>query len=214
MIDIKMDEPVQFMTAIEHVKVQIKELEKKLYQLEREEQQNAKSPAEQAYKKVYGKYPPDISPETGLSYLFWDVFEKGYNAGKGESEEKEISEEVKGLQEKEWSIQVKAPQESAHEPGEKIHEEMEEFLKEKNKKPYIPIKDSPYKWICSSFSEKLGNKKLYDVLKMEYNFSSDQAEDICVTIEEWLPKPQNLAWTDSYSMGHRDALDMVRLLLM
>ena len=63
------------MTEIEKVKAEIKVLEAKLSLLE--EMENYKSPAEEAYKRVYGNYP-DTCIGTGFSYVYWDVFQKGY----------------------------------------------------------------------------------------------------------------------------------------
>jgi hypothetical protein len=42
-----------------------------------------KTPCEEAHKKVYGHYP-DTGIGNGHSYIWWDVFKKGYNAAKEE----------------------------------------------------------------------------------------------------------------------------------
>jgi len=68
-----LSEPVQYetpMTEIEALKAQIKVLEAKLSLLE--EIEKHKSPAEEAYKRVYGNYP------TGE--YSWIVFKKGYKS--------------------------------------------------------------------------------------------------------------------------------------
>jgi hypothetical protein len=68
-----LSEPVQYetpMTEIEELKAQIKVLEAKLSLLE--EIEKHKSPAEEAYKRVYGNYP------TGE--YSWIVFKKGYKS--------------------------------------------------------------------------------------------------------------------------------------
>lgn len=76
-LHIKMDEPVQYETPmteneeeIEKVKAQIKVLEKKLSFLE--ELEKTKSPAEEAYKRVYGNYPK--------SEAVWNIFQEAYEA--------------------------------------------------------------------------------------------------------------------------------------
>ena len=66
---------------IEKTKAVIKVLEAKLSFLE--ELQNHKTLCEEAYKKVYGNYP-DTGIGNGHSYIWWDVFKKGYNAAKEE----------------------------------------------------------------------------------------------------------------------------------
>jgi hypothetical protein len=45
--------------------------------------ENHKTPCEEAHKKVYGHYP-DTGIGNGYSYIWWDVFQKGYNAAKGD----------------------------------------------------------------------------------------------------------------------------------
>lgn len=46
--------------------------------------ENHKTPCEEAHKKVYGHYP-DTGIGNGYSYIWWDVFQKGYNAAKEET---------------------------------------------------------------------------------------------------------------------------------
>lgn len=67
------------MTEIEKVKSEIKVLEAKLSLLEGME--NHKSPAEEAYKRVYGGYPDTSTDGDGNYYhISWGYFEQGYNA--------------------------------------------------------------------------------------------------------------------------------------
>ena len=62
-----------------------------------------KSPAEEAYKKVYGSYP--------MGEPFWIVFEKGYNASQEDYKVGEF-------------------QPTPQERGERVHKEMEELVRE------------------------------------------------------------------------------------
>jgi len=97
-----LSEPVQYetpMTEIEALKAQIKVLEAKLSLLE--EIEKHKSPAEEAYKRVYGNYP------TGE--YSWIVFKKGY---------KSAQEDYK----------VGKFQPTPQERGEQVHKEMEELI--------------------------------------------------------------------------------------
>jgi len=64
------------MTEIEKTEGEIKVLQAKLELLK--EMEKHKSPAEEAYKRVYGNYP-DTGICNGMSYVWWDVFCKGYN---------------------------------------------------------------------------------------------------------------------------------------
>jgi hypothetical protein len=65
--------------TIQTVKEDIALLQEKLKKLE--EMEKHKSPVEEAYKRVYGNYP-DTGICNGMSYVWWDVFCKGYNASK------------------------------------------------------------------------------------------------------------------------------------
>jgi len=64
---------------IEKTEGEIKVLQAKLELLK--EMKKHKSPVEEAYKRVYGNYP-DTGICNGMSYVWWDVFCKGYNASK------------------------------------------------------------------------------------------------------------------------------------
>jgi hypothetical protein len=65
-----------FSNEIQQTKEDIALLQEKLKKLE--EMEKHKSPVEEAYKRVYGWYP-DTGICNGMSYVWWDVFCKGYN---------------------------------------------------------------------------------------------------------------------------------------
>ena len=96
----QMDEPVKYetpMTATEDLKAQIKVLTAKLALLE--EMDKHKSPAEIAYKKVYGAYP--------MGETSWIIFKKGYEEAQ-EDYKVEEPEELKTLYqmfyENDWNV--------------------------------------------------------------------------------------------------------------
>jgi hypothetical protein len=62
--------------TIQQLKENIAILQEKLQKLE--EPQRTKSPAEEAFKRVYYRYPDKLDVEHGV----WDIFEKGYNTSK------------------------------------------------------------------------------------------------------------------------------------
>jgi hypothetical protein len=62
--------------TIQQLKEDIAILQEKLQKLE--ELQRTKSPAEEAFKRVYYRYPDKLDVEHGV----WDIFEKGYNTSK------------------------------------------------------------------------------------------------------------------------------------
>lgn len=106
---------------IEEVKAQLKVLEKKLALLE--ELEKTKTPCEEAYKRVYGKYPVEevsenLTAEDNWNVVSWSAFQNGYNAAYEEKVEEEGTwnydpdakfrkqEEVNTLQEKEWTYKI------------------------------------------------------------------------------------------------------------
>ena len=101
------------MTEIEEVKAQIKVLEKKLSFLE--ELEKTKSPVEEAYKRVYGKYPVEevsenLTAEDNWNVISWSAFQDGYIASQKD-------------------YKVGEYQETAQERGERVHNEMEETIR-------------------------------------------------------------------------------------
>ena len=68
------------MTEIEKTEGEIKVLQAKLELLK--EMEKHKSPAEEAYKEVYGWYPPTTSSVSNYEDNRWSAFQNGYNASK------------------------------------------------------------------------------------------------------------------------------------
>ena len=72
-----------------------------------------KSPAEEAYKRVYGAYPPTTSSVSNYEDNRWRAFQNGYNAAYEEKVvEKETEPEddewtIEKLQEKNWYVDAK-----------------------------------------------------------------------------------------------------------
>lgn len=66
------------LNEIEKTKEEIKVLETKLSLLEKIEK-HKKSPAEEAYKRVFGKYPGDGFSWTVEDERCWHMFRKGYD---------------------------------------------------------------------------------------------------------------------------------------
>jgi hypothetical protein len=80
--------------TIQTLKEDIAILQEKLQKLE--ELQRTKSPVEEAYKKVYGAYPPTTPSVSNFEDTRWSVFQAGYNASKV-SETPQEPEELKTL---------------------------------------------------------------------------------------------------------------------
>jgi hypothetical protein len=95
---------------IQQLKEDIAINKEKLQKLE--ELQRTKSPAEEAFKKVFRYYPYEKDFREGI----WFGFEKGYNAS--QEPEKEQKWEVEKLQEKNWYVDAKDLIESETSPQE------------------------------------------------------------------------------------------------
>jgi len=74
------------MTEIEKIEEQIQVFQAKLDLLK--EMENHKSPAEEAYKRVYGWYPPTTPSVSNYEDNRWSAFQNGYNASKEDLEPK------------------------------------------------------------------------------------------------------------------------------
>jgi len=116
---------VKKMTEIEKTEGEIKVLQAKLELLK--EMEKHKSPAEEAYKRVYGNYP-DTGICNGMSYVWWDVFCKGYNASK---EDYKVGEYQPKEKEQKWDV----VRESVKWCEEHRDESVEDYLK-----PHTPDK--------------------------------------------------------------------------
>ena len=81
---------IKKMTEIEKTEGEIKVLQAKLELLK--EMENHKSPAEEAYKAVYGWHPPTTPSVSNYEDNRWSAFQKGYNASK---EDCKVEEEPK-----------------------------------------------------------------------------------------------------------------------
>ena len=68
------------MTEIEKTEGEIKVLQAKLELLK--EMENHKTPCEEAFKRVYGCYPPTTPSVSNSEDERWSNFQKGYNASK------------------------------------------------------------------------------------------------------------------------------------
>ena len=84
-----------FNNEIEKTKAKIKMLEKKLSFLE--ELYQTKSPVEEAFKRVYGRYPVTDIADTCWDGSTWTNFEQGYNAAYEEKVAQEPEEEPEEL---------------------------------------------------------------------------------------------------------------------
>ena len=107
-----MDEPVQYetpMTVIEDIEAQIKVLQSKLEFYK--ELERTKTPCEEAYKRVYGRYPVTNIGDTCWDGSTWEDFQAGYKSAQKDYKVGEF-------------------QETAQERGERLHKDVERCVRE------------------------------------------------------------------------------------
>jgi hypothetical protein len=100
---------IKNLNSVESIKAEIKVLQSKLEFYE--ELEKTKSSVEEAYKRVYGAYPPTTPSVSNFEDTRWSVFQAGYNAAYEEKvaqEPEEEPEELKTLYqmfyENDWNV--------------------------------------------------------------------------------------------------------------
>jgi hypothetical protein len=183
-----------------------------------------KSPAEEAYKEVYGWYPPTTSSVSNYEDNRWSAFQNGYNAAqKPEKEQKwdvvresvkwceehpdesvedwvkpqteKVSNEVKKLQEKNWYVDAK---------------DLIEWDKKDNPKPMDDV--------VNKLVKKYQAQKLWNMVRDELGYSIDCCDEIVNLVEKWLPKEQSAAGSQNVDTellvdGHNHCLNKMKEML-
>jgi hypothetical protein len=205
------------MTEIEEVKAQIKMLEKKLSFLE--ELEKTKTPVEEAYKRVYGNYP--MTDDTDGD---WENFQAGYKSAQkdykvGEWEPTPQTPEqttqslkeafVKAQQTENW----KELQKKIDAPAEGIYDNIDvnKLLKK--------WEENPPEFLKFELGQSLTNL-IYDWWEDVFTTNSNDdmetsIEDLVTQIDEWLPKEQSAAGSQSIGVeelvqGFNDCLKKIK----
>jgi len=178
------------MTEIEHLKEQIKVLEKKLSLLE--EIENHKTPCEKAYRDAYGSYPVTDDMSGGdMDYVSWDAFQKGYNASK----------------------------ETAQERGERVHNEMEKVFDGYEVVEYQePVKDDFIDKMVAELKGQTLYDICMTWWGRVFDNNDDMEtciDDLVDNIDYWLPKEQSAAgsqnaYVESAVEGYNDCLNKIK----
>ena len=220
------------MNEIEKTEGEIKVLQAKLELLK--EMEKHKSPAEEAYKRVYGNYP-DTGICNGMSYVWWDVFCKGYNASK---EDYKVGEYQPKEKEQKWDVVRESVKWCKEHPDESVKwckehpdESVEDYLK-----PHTPEKTEQLlreafqkvqqteEWketqrkIDSNYDkmvEERKSQKLWNMVRDELGYSIDCCDEIVDLVEKWLPKPQSAAGSQNVDTellvdGFNDCLTKIK----
>jgi len=137
-----------------------------------------KSPAEEAYKEIYGNYP--------MGEPFWIVFEKGYEAAeKSKVEPSLINCVLEGNPPNGYSYW----NEWFRELGSKgILHNLKISSKELNEKVKEPTK--PMDEVVERLLKKYQEQKLYNRL-FEFNYDKEDCDWILGIVEDWIPDEQS-----------------------
>jgi len=190
------------MNEIEKTEGEIKVLQAKLELLK--EMEKHKSPCEEAYKRVYGNYP-DTGICNGMSYVWWDVFCKGYNASK---EDYKVGEYQPSPQTPEQvadglrDAMRQAKEEGVFdEPTKPMNEVVDRMVKEWEENPPEFLKFELGKTL-----EALITRWWCDVFTTHEDWDMETAiDDLCDRVELWLPKSQSAS--GSQSLGVEDMVE-------
>ena len=192
-----------------------------------------KSPAEEAYKRVYGAYPPTTPSVSNFEDTRWSVFQAGYNAlqkSENEQQMKElIRESLKWCEEHpdesvEDYLTPRGPQGPVgpgpgpkgvivgYEPTPQTPEQVADGLKE-------AFRESVKQGVVSSSNKP---QTLYDLIAdwwdeifMNNNEAAVTIESLVDDIEKWLPKEQSAAGSQNAYVecsveGFNDCINKIR----
>jgi len=225
-----------FNNEIEKTKQEIEVLTVKLELLK--EMEKHKSPVEEAYKRVYGNYP-DTGICNGMSYVWWDVFCKGYNASK---EDYKVGEYQPKEKEQKWGDIVREsvkwceehPDESVEDylkpqTPEQVDAGLRNAMRQAKKDGVFDEPTKPMNEVLDRLENKYKRveeppKTLTDLI---YRWWSDvftthsdwdmetSIEDLVDQIQLWLPKEQSAAgsqnaYVESAVEGFNDCLKKIK----
>ena len=163
---------IREMTEIEKTEGEIKVLQAKLELLK--EMENHKSPVEEAYKRVYGWYPPTAPSVSNCEDNRWSAFRSGYYASQKDCK---VVENNKNF-----------------EPTPQTPEQVEQGLRD-------AMKQAKEDGVFDEPKPKTLLKTFYDAIhKSDRHMLVD---DLCEVVEEWLPdefdpnEAYEIGWNDA-----------------
>jgi hypothetical protein len=184
-----------------------------------------KSPAEEAYKEVYGWYPPTTSSVSNFEDTRWSAFQNGYNASqKPEKEQKwdVVRESVKWCEEhRDESVEDYLKPHTPEKTEQLLREAFQkvqqtEEWKETQRK--IDSKNPP-KFLKFELGQSLTDL-IYDWWEDVFTKNSNDDIENCIGrlvywIEEWLPKEQSAAGSQNVDVeflvdGFNDCLKKIK----
>jgi len=220
------------MTEIEKTEGEIKVLQAKLELLK--EMENHKSPVEEAYKEVYGWYPPTTPSVDNYEDTRWSAFQNGYNASQEPEKEQKwdvVRESVKWCEEHrdesvEEYLKPQTPdkiEENLREAFQKV-QQTEEW-KETQRKidgnyDELVEKDNPKPMddVVNRLIKKYQAQKLWNRVRDELGYSVDCCDSIVDLVEDWILDEQSSAGSQNVDVeflvdGFNDAIRKMKEML-
>ena len=201
---------------------------------------NTMNPAEEAFKRVYGAYPPTTPSVSNFEDTRWSVFQAGYNASQKPEKEQQMKELIresvrwceehqnesvedylkpKTPEQIEKSLKeafVKAQQtEEWKETQRKIDAPKESWMNKSDEELIAILEKNPPEFLKFELGKTL--EELICKCMVDYNsiIPVGLLEDILNNIEKWLPDFQSHEGTQSASVidlvdGYNDALTKIK----
>jgi len=151
------------MNEIEKTKQEIEVLTAKLELLK--EMEKHKSPAEEAFKEVYGYYPEVCERSV------WVPFQKGYE------------EAQKDYKVGEYQPTPQTP--------EQVEQGLRDAMRQAKKDGVFDEPSKPMDDVIDRLLEKYKSQKLWNMMRNELGYSIDCCDEIVDLVEKWLPKEQS-----------------------
>ena len=175
------------MTEIEKTEGEIKVLQAKLELLK--EMEKRRSPAEEAFKEVYGYYPEVCERSV------WVAFQKGYE------------EAQKDYKVGEYQPTPQTP--------EQVEQGLRDAMKQAKKDGVFDEPSKPMDDVIDRLVEKYKSQKLWNMVRNELGYSIDCCDEIVDLVEKWLPKEQSASGSQNTFVecnveGYNDCLKEIR----
>jgi hypothetical protein len=179
-----------YKSDIEKTEAEIKVLQKKLELLK--EIEKHRSPAEEAFKEVYGYYPEVCERSV------WVAFQKGYE------------EAQKDYKVGEYQPTPQTP--------EQVEQGLRDAMKQAKKDGVFDEPSKPMDDAINRLIEKYKSQKLWNMMRNELGYSIDCCDEIVDAVEEWLPKEQSAAGSQNTFVecnveGYNDCLREMKEML-
>ena len=201
------------MTEIEKTEGEIKVLQAKLELLK--EMEKHKTPCEEAYKEVYGWYPPTTSSVSNYEDNRWSAFQNGYNASQEPEKEQKwdvVRESVKWCEEHpDESVEEYLKPHTPEKTEQLLREAFQKVQQTEEWKETQRKIDSNY----DKMVEERKSQKLWNMVRDELGYSIDCCDEIVDLVEKWLPEPQSAAGSQNVDVeflvdGYNDCLNKLK----